>query len=117
MTPNDAWSDKKPGIGHLKIFGCNAYAHVPEQIRKKLDERGEQCIFIGYDERSKAYRLYNPVTKKLIISRDVEFDEAEHWRWSTEKKKVDGLFSNKIKMMTTSSTKMNKVMIKVLNKI
>ncbi|KAK8571247.1 hypothetical protein V6N13_103376 [Hibiscus sabdariffa] len=76
MTPNEEWSGKKPGVGHLKIFGCIAYAHVPVQIRKKLDDKGEKCIFIGYDERSKAYRLYNPLTKKLIISRDVEFDEA-----------------------------------------
>ncbi|GMJ05590.1 hypothetical protein HRI_004228200 [Hibiscus trionum] len=94
MTPDEAWSGKKPGIGNLKIFGCIAYAHVPEQIRKKLDDRGEKCIFICYDERSKAYRLYNPLTKKLIISRDVEFDEAEHWRWNLEEKKVEGLFFN-----------------------
>ncbi|KAE8666438.1 Phospholipase D delta [Hibiscus syriacus] len=92
MTPNEAWSGQKPGVGHLKIFGCIAYAHVPEQTRKKLDDRGEKCIFIGYDERSKAYRLYNPLTKKIIISRDVEFDEADYWRWSKEEKKVEGLF-------------------------
>ncbi|GMI83498.1 hypothetical protein HRI_002019000 [Hibiscus trionum] len=94
MTPNEAWNGKKPGIGHLKIFECIAYAHIPEQIRKKLDDRGEKCIFIGYDERSKAYRLYNPLTKKLIISRDVEFDEAEHWNWSSEENKIEGLFFN-----------------------
>ncbi|GMI80809.1 ARABIDOPSIS THALIANA UDP-GLUCOSYL TRANSFERASE 85A1 [Hibiscus trionum] len=65
-----------------------------ETIRKKLDDRGEKCIFIGYDERSKAYRLYNPLTKKLIILRDVEFDEAEYWIWSSEEKKIEGLFFN-----------------------
>ncbi|PHT36714.1 hypothetical protein CQW23_24414 [Capsicum baccatum] len=92
MTPNEAWSGQKPGVGHLKIFGCIAYSHVPEQLRKKLDDRGEKCIFIGYDERSKAYRFYNPLTKKVIISRDVEFDEADYWRWSEEEKKVEGLF-------------------------
>lgn len=93
-TPEEAWSGHKPRVGHLKIFGCIAYAHVPEQQRKKLDDRGEKCIFIGYDKRSKAYRLYNPLTKKLIISRDVEFDEADYWRWSEEEKKVEGLFFN-----------------------
>ena len=31
--------------------------------------------FINSDEESKAYRLYNLVSKKLIISRDVTFDE------------------------------------------
>ncbi|KAE8679315.1 hypothetical protein F3Y22_tig00111402pilonHSYRG01195 [Hibiscus syriacus] len=91
-APNEAWNEQKPGVGHLKIFGCIAYAHVPEQTRKKLDDRGEKCIFIGYDKISKAYRLYNPLTKKIIILRDVEFDEADYWRWSKEEKKVEGLF-------------------------
>lgn len=93
-TPNEAWSGSKPSVGHLRIFGCIAYAHVPDQKRKKLDDKGEKCIFSGYDKRSKAYRLYNPLTKKLIISRDVEFDESDYWRWSEEERKVAGLFFN-----------------------
>ena len=55
---------------------------------------GEKCIFIGYDKRSKAYRLYNPLTKNLIISRDVEFDESDYWRWRDKERKVEGLFFN-----------------------
>jgi hypothetical protein len=38
-------------------------------MRKKLDNMSEKCIFIGYSEQSKAYRLYNPVTKKFLVSR------------------------------------------------
>ena len=49
---------------------------------------------MGYDKRSKAYRLYNPLTMKLIISRDVEFDESNYWKWSEEERKVVGLFFN-----------------------
>ncbi|KAG8486393.1 hypothetical protein CXB51_019730 [Gossypium anomalum] len=79
-TPNEAWSNQKLGVGHLKIFRCVVYAHVADQTRKKLDDKGVKCIFIGYEKRSKAYRLYNPLTKKVIISRDVEFDEADYWR-------------------------------------
>lgn len=48
---------------------------MPEQKRKKLDDRGEKCIFVRYDTKSKAYRLYNPLNKKVIISKDVEFNE------------------------------------------
>ena len=40
-TPNGAWSGSKPSVGHLRIFGCIAYAHVPDQKRKKLDDKGE----------------------------------------------------------------------------
>lgn len=35
--------------------------------------------------------LYNPLTEKLIISRDVEFDETDYWRWNTEERKIEGL--------------------------
>lgn len=49
-----------------------AYAHVPDELRKKLDNKGEKCIFLGYSDESKAYKLYNPLTKKVIINRDVQ---------------------------------------------
>ena len=40
---------------------------------------------MGYSEQSKAYRLYNPITKKLIKSHDVEFVEEEAWDGSLDK--------------------------------
>jgi len=67
----EAWSGTKQGVTHMKVFGCVAYAHILDQLRKKLDSKGEKCIFIGYSEESKAYRLYNPSTKKFFASRDV----------------------------------------------
>ena len=56
---------------HIRIFGCVAYAHVSDEMRKNLDNKGEKCIFVGYSDESKAHKLYNPLTKKFIISRDV----------------------------------------------
>lgn len=79
MTPQEAWSGLKPGVGHLKVLGCIAYAHVPDQRRRKLDQKSEKTVFVGYSENTKAYKLYNPVTKKVIISKDVIFDEAKAW--------------------------------------
>ena len=74
-VPEKAWSGKCSSISHLIIFGCVAYAHVPEETRRKLDDRSQKCIFVGYSEEYKAYRLYNPITKKYVISRDVVFKE------------------------------------------
>ncbi|KAF8409311.1 hypothetical protein HHK36_005385 [Tetracentron sinense] len=85
-TPQEAWSGYKSSVSHLKIFGCIAYAQVPEAKRKKLDDRGEKCIFIGYSEESKAYKLYNPLTNKVVVSRDVIFSEEETWNWDKEEK-------------------------------
>jgi hypothetical protein len=56
-----------------------------ETKRIKLDDHREKCIFIGYSETSKAYKVYNPVTNKVVISRDVIFSENEAWAWSENK--------------------------------
>lgn len=55
---------------------------MPKTKRKKLDDHGEKCIFIGYSEESKAYKLYNLVTNKVVLSRDVILSEEESWGWN-----------------------------------
>lgn len=82
-TPYEAWTGRKPRVSHLKVFGCIAYALV--NIRSKLDEKSEKCIFICYSPQSKAYRLYNPTRGKVIINRDVAFNEEAAWEWNGEK--------------------------------
>jgi hypothetical protein len=59
------WSGSKVNVSHFKNFGCVSFCHVLEELRKKLEDRSEKYIFIGYSEQSKAYRLYNPVTKNF----------------------------------------------------
>ena len=81
-TPQEAWSKIKPSVSHLR--GCTAYSHVPDVGRSKLDDRSEKCIFVGYSETSKAYKLFNPITNKVVISKDVIFMEDKSWDWSQE---------------------------------
>lgn len=83
--PEEAWSGQKKTVTHMRVFGCVAYAHVPDQLRRKLESKGEKCVFVGYCDESKAYKLYNPSTEKLIVSRDVQFIEDEAWDGSLEK--------------------------------
>ena len=75
QTPQEVWSGHKPSVVHLRVFSNIAYSHIPDERRKKLDDKSEKCIFVRYSERSKTYKLYNPITKKLVISRDIKFDE------------------------------------------
>ena len=82
MTPEEAWSGRKPAVDHFKIFGCIAYAHITYEKRNKLDDKGEKCVFLGVSEASKAYKLFNPLTKKIVTSRDVIFDEESTWNWN-----------------------------------
>ena len=44
-----------------------------------MDDKGVKCIFIGYSSKSKTYRFYDPINKKIIILRDVEFLENQSW--------------------------------------
>ena len=72
-VPQEAWTCMNHSVTHLKVFGCVAYAHVPDEQRKKLDNKGHKCIFVGYSKDTKAYKLYDPVARKVIVSRYVLF--------------------------------------------
>ena len=56
-VPQESWSHMKWSVLHFKVFRCVAHAHVPGDLRRKVDDKSEKCIFIGYSEKSKAYRL------------------------------------------------------------
>lgn len=81
MTPEEAWSGVKPSVGYFRVFGCIAHVHVPDNKRKKLDDKSISCILLGVSEESKAYRLYDPISQRIIISRDVVFEEDKSWDW------------------------------------
>jgi hypothetical protein len=72
-TPQDLWTGKEPSLTHLKVFGCDAYVHVPKENRNKIDKKVEKCIFIRYKDGLKGYNLWNIETKKALYSRDVVF--------------------------------------------
>jgi len=83
-TPYEAWHGRKPSISHLRVFGCVAYALKHPQIRQKLDEKTEKYIFVGYCTQSKTYKLYNLLCEKILVRRDVIFNENVSWDWSKE---------------------------------
>lgn len=58
-----------------------AHAKVDSVHLKKLDDRSQALVHLGIEPGSKAYRLYNPNTKRIVVSRDVIFDEKEAWNW------------------------------------
>src|ERR1700722_13873805 len=76
-TPQEVWTGKNPSLSHLRAFGCDAYVHVAKEKRTKLDSKSEKCIFIGYKDGLKGYKLWNLVTRKVVYSRDVVFREVK----------------------------------------
>ena len=60
----------------MRIFGCDAYSLIPKNQRSKLDPKSKCYVFVGYDYAVKGYRLWDPTLRKIVISRDVTFDES-----------------------------------------
>ena len=76
-TPYERWYGRKPDVSHFRVFGCMAYAHVPDCERRKLDTKSKKMRFVGYSLTSKGYRLFDEMNQKLYIRRDVEFNESD----------------------------------------
>nr|KYP38814.1 Retrovirus-related Pol polyprotein from transposon TNT 1-94 [Cajanus cajan] len=83
-TPYEAWYGYKPFVQNFKVFACICFTYVPKVKRDKLDKRVEARIFIDYSTPSKAYRVYQPQTGKILISRDVCFVEDKQWNWEKD---------------------------------
>ncbi|KAB5563968.1 hypothetical protein DKX38_004022 [Salix brachista] len=86
-VPDRVWNDKDVSYDHLRVFGCKTFVHIPKDERSKLDVKTRQCIFLGYGLDEFGYRLFDPVEKKLVRSRDVVFmeDQTIHDIEKTEK--------------------------------
>ena len=67
-TPHEVWTGKKLSLSHLRVFGCDAYVHVPKDKRTKLDNKSERCIFIGYKDGLKGYKLWNLEIRKVVYN-------------------------------------------------
>ncbi|KAK3030464.1 hypothetical protein RJ639_039149 [Escallonia herrerae] len=75
VIPEKVWSGKHANYENLRIFGCPAYAHVNDG---KLEPRAKKCIFLGYANGVKGYRLWCPDSEssRFLISRYATFDES-----------------------------------------
>ncbi|KAJ0833844.1 putative RNA-directed DNA polymerase [Helianthus annuus] len=87
-TPYQVWYNLKPDVTHMKVFGCVAYGHKFAQGRRKLDDRSNKMIFVGYSTNGTGYRLYSPATKKFETRsfNDTTILEEVTWNWQEEYK-------------------------------
>ncbi|GBM33746.1 Retrovirus-related Pol polyprotein from transposon TNT 1-94 [Araneus ventricosus] len=74
-TPYELKYSTKPDLSKIRIFGCDAYVKVADTQRIKLDPKSKKMIFIGYS--SMGYRVMDPVTRRVTVSRNVRFDEKK----------------------------------------
>jgi len=82
-TPYEMWMGKKPTLSHLRIFGSEAYVYIDKQFRKKFDPKAKKMILVGYQAESTNYRLYDPISKKIAVSRNAVIHEGKKNRTNT----------------------------------
>lgn len=68
---------RKPNYNFLKVFGCSCFPLISKGLRNKFEPTANKCVFIGYSNRHKGYLCMNLENKKIIISRNVRFNEKE----------------------------------------
>ena len=76
-TAYELFKGRKPNISYFHQFGCTCYILNNKLYLKKFDAKAQRGIFLGYSERSKAYRVYNSETLCVEESMHVKFDDKE----------------------------------------
>ena len=75
-TPFEIVNGFRPSVKHMRVFGCQVFMLTPEKKRSKWDPKAREGLFMGYEEVSKAYRIYDIEANRVMISRDVTFNES-----------------------------------------
>ncbi|KAE9292009.1 hypothetical protein PR003_g24875 [Phytophthora rubi] len=81
-TPHELGFKVKPTLEHLRVLGSHGYAHIDKAKRTKLEPKSFRCMFLGYAENVKGYRVFDLGASKVKVTRSVKLDERE----------VDGIY-------------------------
>jgi hypothetical protein len=85
ITPHEMWFGIKPSLSHLRVFGCAAHTHIPEERRKKygdgkVNHRSVHTYFVGYDKSDAIYKIWHPANNSVVRARNVIFDETLYYQ-------------------------------------
>ena len=74
-TPFEMYYRKKPNVSHLHSWGCPVYYRIPVEKQTKLGPHAQKGFFVGVDGNY-IYRVYDPIKRDVIKSRNVVFLEG-----------------------------------------
>lgn len=75
-TPSELWTERKPSLRHMRIWGCPAY--VLDKEADKLEPRSELRLFVGYLEGTKGGLFYSPKDQLIGVSTHSRFLEEDY---------------------------------------
>ncbi|CAI7741019.1 unnamed protein product [Closterium sp. NIES-53] len=85
-VPYVEWIGRKPKVDMLRVFGCMCMALVPKHLQhNKLGAKAIWAVHLGMDQNWKGWLLWDPFTKKFLVSRDCKFMENLMYKdWKAE---------------------------------
>ncbi|MCF8704075.1 DDE-type integrase/transposase/recombinase, partial [Corynebacterium sp. MC-02] len=76
-TPYEILCGSTPNYDEMRVFGCLCFAHNQRTKGNKFAPRGRKCIFVGYPNGQKGWKLFDLDTEEFFVSRDVTFHEHD----------------------------------------
>ncbi len=70
-TPYQEWFSRIPDLSNIRVFGYPCYVYIPAEVRKrkgsgnKLLSKSVKMLPVGYSDRHKAWKCFDPSTKQL----------------------------------------------------
>nr|GFA73381.1 retrovirus-related Pol polyprotein from transposon TNT 1-94 [Tanacetum cinerariifolium] len=105
-TPYELINKRKPNIKFFRVFGCRCYLLNDYEDVRKLKEKGDIRVFVGYSKESAAFRIYNKRSRKIHESMNVNFDEIQKWLLNNSDEYFD---SSKIMKSQTTNVESSNV--------
>ncbi|CAI7843767.1 unnamed protein product, partial [Closterium sp. NIES-53] len=98
-VPYVEWIGRKPKVDMLRVFGCMCMALVPKHLRhNKLGAKAIWAVHLGMAQNSKGWLLWDPFTKKFLVSRDCKFMENLMYKdWKAENEAKIGMRVGEVK--------------------
>lgn len=75
VTPFEAMMGRLPDLSNLRVFGCRAFATIPQAQRTKFGPRAYDCVMLGYEPQHRAWRLFCLDTGAMMVSSSASFLE------------------------------------------
>eukprot|EP00762_Andalucia_godoyi_P005318 ANDGO_06827.mRNA.1 Copia protein len=77
-TPAEQFNGSKPDVSHFRLFGCDACVLLEDGSQTKLDSKVKKGVVTGflYDNGVKGYRINDQGTGRIVVSRNVQFNET-----------------------------------------
>ncbi|CAI7814192.1 unnamed protein product [Closterium sp. NIES-54] len=98
-APYVEWIGRKPKVDMLRVFGYMCIALVPKHLRhNKLGAKAIWAVHLGMAQNSKGWLLWDPFTKKFLVSRDCKFMENLMYKdWKAENEAKIGMRFGEVK--------------------